>query len=119
MKKQLLFITPGTILLLVLLSAYCFSQTVKKTNPVIKELILGVPKATDKNLYFLTDAISHVTGLKYNSFCQKHKLVLLTFDQKIYKGPKEVIDAIKKQKMNMPMFVKEGTFKEVTEMCKE
>ena len=84
-----------------------------------KELILGIPKLTDKTLYNLTGAIGQISGLKYDTYCPKHNLVLLTFDPTKFNRGEEVIQAIKDNDFNLQMFIKEGNFREVKQMCSE
>lgn len=96
------------------------NDIVVSDNQFVKsqELVLGVPKASEKNLGVLTDIISKIPGLKYDSFCPHHNLVLITYDTKLFNTPEEVIRAIQESNFNMPIFVKEGGFMDANEMCK-
>lgn len=98
------------------------AQTEKKDSKVVedkcnKELILGVPKVSEKNLFLLTETVPKIKGLKYIDFCEKDKFLLLKYDQEIFLKPEDVIKAFQQQNIVMLMLVKVQTFKDVKEMC--
>lgn len=93
----------------------------KETKPAedrcTKELILGVPKVSEKNLFLLTSTSEKIKGIKYIDFCEKDKLLLLKYDLEMYPRPDDVIKAFQSQNIVMPMLVKVGTHESVKEMC--
>ena len=98
------------------------AQTEKKESKPVqdrctKELIIGVPKVSEKNLFLLTETVPKIKGLKYIDFCEKDKLLLLKYDQEMYQKPEEVIKAFQGQNIVMPMLIKTGTFEDVKEIC--
>ena len=84
-----------------------------------KELIIGIPKMTDKTLLLFSNAIGQIHGMTYDTYCPKDKLVLITYDSKVFPRSGDVIDAIKNTDFNLQMFIKEGTFSEVKQNCSE
>lgn len=91
--------------------------TINDANAISGELILGVPKISDKTLSILTSALEKIRGIKYQMFCPEHKLILVKYNPKIFPSGDDVIKAILKQNIQMPMFVKDGTFEGVMEIC--
>ena len=86
---------------------------------IIQELILGVPKVTEKNLYLLTDIIDRTKGVTYTKYCPKHRLVLLKYNATIYAQKEDVVRAIKSQKFPLTVLLKKGTYNDAfaLEMC--
>lgn len=100
------------------------AQADKKENKPVEdkcnqELIIGVPKVSEKNLFLLTETASKTSGMKYIDFCENDKLLLIKYDQEIYPRPDDVIKAFREQHIIMPMLVKEGRFEDVKEMCEK
>ncbi len=89
------------------------SEEVSSNNLKIGELILGIPKLTDKNLFLITEALKKIKGAQFKQYCLEQRLVLIKYDKKIFSTKDEIIEAIKRQNVQMPMFVKEGTFAEM------
>jgi hypothetical protein len=118
-----------SFLILIVSSLFLFSSTIKAqensqkntqiTESVSKtgELILGIPKLTDKNLFIITGALETIKGTEYIRFCPEQKLVLVKYNTKLFPNEEEVVQAILRQNVQMPMFIKEGTFAEVIDMC--
>jgi hypothetical protein len=98
------------------------AQTPISTNSIIQtptksELILGVPKVTDKNLFLILNAVEQIPGLQYKSYCSAQKLILITYDSSVFNRKTEIIEAITNKGVQMPMFVKEGSFADVNNLC--
>jgi hypothetical protein len=91
-------------------------QTIsQKVN--MAELILGVPKVSDKTIDLITTTIQKVNGVEFIKFCAEYKLVLIKYSTKLYPLKQDVIDAIKRQGVTMEMLIKEGTFAGVEQIC--
>jgi len=88
-------------------------QDEKCTN----ELILGVPKVSEKNLFLLTSTAAKIKGLKYIDFCEKDKLLLLKYDPATFTKQEDIIKAFQAQNIVMPMIIKTGTFEGVKNLC--
>lgn len=81
------------------------------------ELILGLPKISDKTLFIISETTLKINGLVFVSFCDGHKLASFRYDKELFEKPEDVIKAFEKENVFMPMFVKQGSFKNVEEMC--
>ena len=81
------------------------------------ELVLGLPKISDKTLFIISETSLKIKGLTFVSFCEGHKLALFRYSKETFAKPEDVIKAFEKENIIMPMFVKEGNFKDVEEMC--
>lgn len=81
------------------------------------ELILGLPKISDKTLFIISETTLKIKGLVFVSFCEGHKLASFKYDKEIFATPEDVIKAFEKENVLMPMLVKEGGFKDVEEIC--
>lgn len=81
------------------------------------ELILGLPKISDKTLFIISETTLKINGLVFVSFCDGHKLASFRYDKELFEKPEDVIKAFEKENVFMPMLVKQGSFKEVEEMC--
>jgi hypothetical protein len=117
-----------SFLILIVSSLFLFSSAIKaqensqkntQNESVSKtgELILGIPKLTDKNLFIITGALEAIKGTEYIRFCPEQKLVLVKYNTKLFPNEEEVLQAILRQNVQMPMFIKEGTFADVMNMC--
>lgn len=103
---------------LTLFSENVQSQTVVKENPM-SELILGIPKASEKNFSLVTDAIFQVKGIELVQFCPVHQLALIKYDKNTFATKEDVVRALQAKNLSMPMFIKEGSFEDVKDMCNE
>lgn len=81
------------------------------------ELILGLPKISDKNLFIISETTLKIEGLYFVSFCDAHKLAMFKYNKDLFEKPEDVIKAFEKENVFMPMLVKQGDFKGVEEMC--
>jgi hypothetical protein len=105
--------------------SFCYSlaqdeksaQLELKDPNAIEEIILGVPKITEKNIFLITETVPKIKGLTYVSFCDAHKLLLLKYDKTVFSKPEMVIRAFEQQKIVIPMLIKTGTFEDVNQMC--
>jgi hypothetical protein len=94
------------------------SQTVagdKKTG----ELVLGVPKISDKTLPDLKEAITKTKATEFVAYCPSHQLVLVNYDERTFTSKQAVVDAIMIQKIELTLYIKEGGFNEARELCSE
>lgn len=117
-SNKILFIFLG----LLIFSSSLQAQTKNKEEKPIEdkrfvELIIGVPKVSEKNLFVLTETVPKIKGIKYVDFCEKDKLLLLKYDPEIFPKREDIIKAFQAQNIVMPMLIKEGIFKDVEEMC--
>ena len=110
---------------LILVSFIANAQTETKgttqindNNSISGELILGIPKLTDKNLFLITDALTKIKGTQFKQFCAEQRFILVKYNPKIFQSKDEIVQAIQRQNIQMPIFVKEGSFADVMEMCK-
>lgn len=85
----------------------------------VNDLVIGSPKFTDKTVGLFIESVSQIEGLKYLYYCKTHNLVLLTYDPKIHPDAESVIRTITERGFPLPLFQKEGTFKEVMQMCEQ
>jgi len=85
------------------------AETAAKAN---MELILGLPKVSEKNLFIITETTEKIGGLVFIQFCEGHKLALFKYDQELFPKPTDVIKAFEEKSIRMPMLVKEGKFRE-------
>ncbi len=92
---------------------------INDNSSVSRELILGVPKISEKTLYLLTSTILQIEGLQYETYCPKHKLVLVYYNPKKFVRPEEVVQAINDMDFSLNIMIKNGGFKEAKEMCSE
>ena len=81
------------------------------------ELILGLPKVSEKNLFIIAETAAKIDGLVYVQFCEGHKLGLFRYNKELFRSSEDVIKAFEKENVIMPMLVKQGSFKEIEEMC--
>lgn len=81
------------------------------------ELILGLPKISDKTLFIISETTLKINGLVFVSFCDGHKLASFRYDKELFEKPEDVIKAFEKENVIMPMYVKQGNFKDVEEIC--
>lgn len=81
------------------------------------ELILGIPKISDKTLFIISETSLKIKGLVFVSFCDAHKLASFRYDKELFEKPEDVIKAFEKENVFMPMYVKQGGFKDVEEIC--
>jgi len=95
------------------------SLPIDKDKVESAELILGFPKASDKTIDWIIGKIDETNGLKYQYYCEQHKLVLVKYNKKLYATEQNVVDALSRTNLNMPIFIKEGTFESVMEMCEK
>ena len=118
-KNKIFFLFPA-IFLLMLKPVHAQNKktsTATKEDKCTNELIMGVPKVSEKNLFVLTSAIPKIKGIKYVDFCEKDKLLLLKYDKDVYSKQEDVIKAFHEQNIVMPMIIKSGTFEGVKELC--
>ncbi|MDP2385539.1 MAG: hypothetical protein Q8M29_04150 [Bacteroidota bacterium] len=92
-------------------------QKEESNKAATAELILGLPKASEKNLFILEEATQKINGLVMVQFCEGHKLGMFRYNKEIFATPEDVIKAFEKENVIMPMLIKEGTFKDLEEMC--
>jgi len=106
---------------LILLSLFSLAQTSddKELKETYKELIIGVPKVSEKNLYLITNTINEYKGLQFVMFCPKDCIVLVKYDPRDFEKTGDILDIFKEKNINMPMFIKEGSFKDVIDDCQE
>lgn len=90
------------------------AETDKKANA---ELILGLPKISDKTLFIISETTLKINGLVFVSFCDGHKLAMFKYNNDLFETPEDVIKAFEKENVIMPMLVKQGSFKDVEEIC--
>jgi hypothetical protein len=88
-----------------------------ETGTAYNELIIGVPKISDKTLEIITEAIKSIEGTEYIMFCPEQKLILIKYNNSIFPNKEDVIKAIENKNISLPMFIKEGTFDGVKELC--
>ena len=124
MKKRIYTLIFTIICNLFVFSGGIYAQNNVSENVISKptkgnELIIGIPKMTDKTLYLFTNSIGQINGISYDTYCPKHNLVLLTYNPDLFTEPKDVIEAIQNTDFNLQMLIKEGTFREVKQMCSE
>ena len=81
------------------------------------ELVLGLPKVSEKNLFTITGTTEKINGLIFIQFCESQKVALFKYNKEIYSKPEDIIKAFEERNVIMPMMVKEGGFMEVKEMC--
>lgn len=81
------------------------------------ELILGLPKISDKTMFIISETTLKINGLVFVSYCDGHKLAMFRYNSDIFETPEAVIKAFEKENVFMPMLVKQGAFKDVEEMC--
>jgi hypothetical protein len=94
-------------------------ETKAKANIVggTKELLLGLPKISEKTLFIISETSLKIKGLNYVGFCEGHKLGMFKYDQSVFKKPEDVIKAFEKENVFMPMYIKEGGFNDVEDIC--
>jgi len=80
-----------------------------------KELVVGLPKLSDKNI-FLLEQVKYLEGIKYVDYCPGHKLLLIEYNTKVYTEDKQVLTLLEKS-LKMPVYIKVGEFKDVRELC--
>jgi hypothetical protein len=116
MKTLRLLLLPFLGCFLFLIANTAIAQTAdQKEN--IKELILGIPKVSDKTISMVTDAIRQIEGLEFVRYCPEHKLVLVKYDERSFPKGEDVVSALQKKNISMPMFIKEGGFDSVKDLC--
>ncbi|MFH0865109.1 MAG: hypothetical protein V1904_02870 [Bacteroidota bacterium] len=94
------------------------AQTTLTTGTAaLSELVIGVPKITEKTLFTLTEAIKTIEGAEYVMFCPEHNLILIKYNPSIFQKKEDVLKAIENKDVKLPMFIKEGTFEGVKDMC--
>jgi len=76
-----------------------------------------LPKISDKTLFIISETTLKIKGLVFVSFCDGHKLASFKYNKEIFEKPEDVIKAFERENVFMPMLVKQGTFKDVEEMC--
>lgn len=81
------------------------------------ELILGLPKISDKNLFIIIETAAKIDGLVYVQFCEGHKLGMFRYNKELFRSSEDVIKAFEKENVIMPMLEKTGSFKDVEEIC--
>ena len=92
-------------------------QKEESNKAATAELILGLPKVSEKNLFILEETTLKISGLVMVQFCEGHKLGMFRYNKELFATPEDVIKAFEKENVIMPMLVKEGTFKDLEEMC--
>lgn len=123
MKNKLTIITFSIIWIFVIFSGVLHAQNTETKSGVIEdavtpqELVLGIPKLTDKTLFLITGIIQETNGLKYETYCPKHNLILLTYNPKLFIRPEDVVESILGHDLNFQIFIKVGNFDVVKEMC--
>ena len=84
-----------------------------------QQIILGIPKITNKTLPIVTGALEKISGAEYVMFCPKDKLLIIEYDLKIYPDEEDLIQAFHRQNVRMPMFIKEAVIEEIIEQCQQ
>jgi len=92
-------------------------QKVEADKKASAELILGLPKISDKTLFIISETTLKIKGLVFVSFCDGHKLAMFKYNKELFEKPEDVIKAFEKENVFMPMLVKEGSFNGVEEIC--
>lgn len=81
------------------------------------ELILGLPKISDKTLFIITETAQKINGLIYVNFCEGHKLAMFKYNKELFEKPEDVIKAFEHENVIMPMLIKQGNFNDVVDIC--
>jgi hypothetical protein len=115
-KIKIIFVLLG-IFFYILEPAHAQTNNNPKEEKCTSELILGVPKVSEKNLFLLTSTVTKIKGLKYIDFCEKDKLLLLKYDPATFTKQEDIIKAFQAQNIVMPMIIKTGTFEGVKDLC--
>lgn len=92
-------------------------QKIENEKMATAELILGLPKISDKTLFIISETTLKIDGLVFVGFCDAHKLAMFRYNKEYFSAPEDVIKAFELNNVIMPMFVKQGTFIDVEEMC--
>jgi hypothetical protein len=118
MKTLRLLLLPVFGCFLILIANTAIAQTTDQNN-INKELILGVPKLTNKTLDIVTNAIKQTEGLEFVQYCTSHQLILVRYDEKLFPARENVVRALEAQNVSMTMLIKEGNFEGVMELCQQ
>lgn len=92
-------------------------QKAEADKAATAELILGLPKVSDKTLFIIEETSQKINGVVFVKFCEGHKLGMFHYNKELFETPEAVVKAFEKENVIMPMLVKTGDFKEVEEMC--
>lgn len=120
MIKKMLF-SAGTFLILSVSNntSAQSGQVIEKINSKeSKELVIGIPKITNKHLPELISIIESTSGMEYVEFCQKQRLVLVKYDDKVFNRCEGISTLLKSKGFNLPIQIKKASFKDVAIMCK-
>lgn len=86
-------------------------------NNSIKELIIGARNVSEKTYPLIIDAIGNVKGVEFYMFCPVHNLFLIRYDLNKFTSDKDILIKINSQIENIPLYIKDGQFINVLEMC--
>ena len=109
-----------TILLLILITGAisASAQAIAVNEQLNDEVVIGVPKITDKTLSIITETALTIPGIRFEIFCNEHRIITFRYNRELFNSPNEIVKAFKKKNIHMPMNIKEGsTFKDVKELC--
>lgn len=93
------------------------TKIIQKTDTSFIELIIAVPKLNEKNIYVLTDAINSIEGLRFFMFCPVHSFVLVKYSPNLFPQKEDVIKTLESKDLKLVMYIKQGNFDAVKEMC--
>ncbi|HEY1039276.1 MAG TPA: hypothetical protein VGF30_07715 [Bacteroidia bacterium] len=92
-------------------------QKIEADKRATAELVIGLPKVSEKNLFVITGTTEKISGLVFVQFCEQHKVALFNYDKELFQKPEDVVKAFEERNVIMPMYVKPSSFKEIKEMC--
>lgn len=94
-----------------------FDESSKISTEKTKELVLGIPKLSEKLLPDLVNIIETTKGLSYVKYCEEHRLVLVRYEGSLYPRKEAIVKAIKDREFYPEIFIKETSFEGVEELC--
>ena len=92
-------------------------QKMESDKLATAELVIGLPKVSEKNLFVITGTTEKIKGLVFVQFCEQHKVALFNYNKELFQKPEDVVKAFEEQNVIMPMYVKPSSFQEIKEMC--
>jgi hypothetical protein len=116
-KLVTVILLAGNLFLFFLPAKAQTTTTTTTGTAAFSELVIGVPKISDKTLYTFKETINSTEGAEYVMFCPEQRLILIKYNSNIFPKKEDLVTALKSKCPSTTIDMKQQNFGEVKELC--